>query len=201
MARSDKVAAVAELADAFRGSSAIVLTEYRGLSVKQLTDLRRALGVSASYAIVKNTLTKIAAKEAGVEGIEDHLVGPSAIAFVKGDPVDAAKGLRDFARANPVLVIKGGVLEGKLITADEIKKLADLESREVLLAKMAGVMKAPLMNAVSLLNAPLAQTARLVEALRQQAEARTSAEASDSKAEARTSAEASEKVETDQNEG
>ncbi|MGH9251657.1 MAG: 50S ribosomal protein L10, partial [Acidimicrobiales bacterium] len=118
------------------------------------------------------------------------------------------------ARANPVLVIKGGVLEGKLITADEIKKLADLESREVLLAKMAGVMKAPLMNAVSLLNAPLAQTARLVEALRQQAEARTSAEASDSKAEARTSAEASdskaeartsaeasEKVETDQNEG
>jgi large subunit ribosomal protein L10 len=191
MARSDKAAAVAELAEEFRGSSAVVLTEYRGLTVRQLTDLRRSLGVSASYAVVKNTLTKIAAKEAGIEGIEDHLVGPSAIAFVKGDPVDAAKGLRDFARANPVLVIKGGVLEGKLLTADEIRKLADLESREVLLARMAGAMKASLANAASLFQAPLTQTARLVEALRQQVEARTSAEASDSEVEARTSAEAS----------
>jgi large subunit ribosomal protein L10 len=184
MARSDKAAAVAELAEEFRGSSAVVLTEYRGLTVRQLTDLRRSLGVSASYAVVKNTLTKIAAKEAGIEGIEDHLVGPSAIAFVKGDPVDAAKGLRDFARANPVLVIKGGVLEGKLLTADEIRKLADLESREVLLARMAGAMKASLANAASLFQAPLTQTARLVEALRQQVEARTSAEALDSQAEA-----------------
>jgi large subunit ribosomal protein L10 len=215
MARSDKAAAVAELAEEFRGSSAVVLTEYRGLTVRQLTDLRRSLGVSASYAVVKNTLTKIAAKEAGIEGIEDHLVGPSAIAFVKGDPVDAAKGLRDFARANPVLVIKGGVLEGKLLTADEIRKLADLESREVLLARMAGAMKASLANAASLFQAPLTQTARLVEALRQQVEARTSAEASDSEVEARTSAEASDseveartsaealdsQAETDQNEG
>jgi large subunit ribosomal protein L10 len=215
MARSDKAAAVAELAEEFRGSSAVVLTEYRGLTVRQLTDLRRSLGVSASYAVVKNTLTKIAAKEAGIEGIEDHLVGPSAIAFVKGDPVDAAKGLRDFARANPVLVIKGGVLEGKLLTADEIRKLADLESREVLLARMAGAMKASLANAASLFQAPLTQTARLVEALRQQVEARTSAEASDSEVEARTSAEASDseveartsaealdsQAEADQNEG
>ena len=191
MARSDKAAAVAELAEEFRGSSAVVLTEYRGLTVRQLTDLRRSLGVSASYAVVKNTLTKIAAKEAGIEGIEDQLVGPSAIAFVKGDPVDAAKGLRDFARANPVLVIKGGVLEGKLLTADEIRKLADLESREVLLARMAGAMKASLANAASLFQAPLTQTARLVEALRQQVEARTSAEIPDSEVEARTSAEAS----------
>jgi large subunit ribosomal protein L10 len=189
MARSDKAAAVAELAEEFRGSSAVVLTEYRGLTVRQLTDLRRSLGVSASYAVVKNTLTKIAAKEAGIEGIEDQLVGPSAIAFVKGDPVDAAKGLRDFARANPVLVIKGGVLEGKLLTADEIRKLADLESREVLLARMAGAMKASLANAASLFQAPLTQTARLVEALRQQVEARTSAEVPDSEVEARTSAE------------
>ncbi|MGH8825359.1 MAG: 50S ribosomal protein L10 [Jiangellaceae bacterium] len=215
MARSDKAAAVAELADEFRGSSAIVLTEYRGLTVKQLTDLRRSLGVSASYAVVKNTLTKIAAEQAGIEGIEDHLVGPSAIAFVKGDPVDAAKGLRDFARAHPVLVIKGGVLDGKLLTADEIRKLADLESREVLLARMAGAMKASLANAASLFQAPLTQTARLVEALRQQVEARTSAEASDSTAEAGTSAEASDStaeagtaaeasdhnIEADQNEG
>jgi len=202
MARSDKAAAVAELAEEFRGASAVVLTEYRGLTVRQLTDLRRSLGVSASYAVVKNTLTKIAAKEAGIEGIEDQLVGPSAIAFVKGDPVDAAKGLRDFARANPVLVIKGGVLEGKLLTADEIRKLADLESREVLLARMAGAMKASLANAASLFQAPLTQTARLVEALRQQVEARTSAEASDSEVEARTSAEASDsQAEIDQNEG
>jgi large subunit ribosomal protein L10 len=189
MARSDKAAAVAELAEEFRGSSAVVLTEYRGLTVRQLTDLRRSLGDSASYAVVKNTLTKIAAREAGIEGIEDHLVGPSAIAFVKGDPVDAAKGLRDFARANPVLVIKGGVLDGKPLTADEIRKLADLESREVLLARMAGAMTASLANAASLFQAPLTQTARLVEALRQQVEARTSAEAPDSR------------DQTDQNEG
>jgi large subunit ribosomal protein L10 len=171
MARPDKAAAVAELAEEFRGSAAIVLTEYRGLTVKQLTELRRSLGGNASYAIVKNTLTKIAAQEAGVEGIDDHLVGPSAIAFVKGDPVDAAKGLRDFARANPVLVIKGGVLDGKPLSADEIRKLADLESREVLLAKLAGAMKASLSGAASLFAAPLSQTARLIEALRQKVEA------------------------------
>jgi large subunit ribosomal protein L10 len=171
MARSDKTAAVAELAEEFRGSAAVVLTEYRGLTVKQLTELRRSLGGNASYAVVKNTLTKIAAQEAGVEGIDDHLVGPSAIAFVKGDPVDAAKGLRDFARANPVLVIKGGVLDGKPLSADEIKKLADLESREVLLAKLAGAMKASLSGAASLFAAPLSQTARLIEALRQKVEA------------------------------
>ena len=171
MARSDKAAAVAELAEEFRGSAAVVLTEYRGLTVKQLTELRRSLGGNASYAVVKNTLTKIAAQEAGVEGIDDHLVGPSAIAFVKGDPVDAAKGLRDFARANPVLVIKGGVLDGKPLSADEIRKLADLESREVLLAKLAGAMKASLSGAASLFAAPLSQTARLIEALRQKVEA------------------------------
>jgi large subunit ribosomal protein L10 len=171
MARSDKTAAVAELADELRGSTAVVLTDYRGLSVKQLTELRRALGSNASYAVVKNTLTKIAAKEAGIDGIDEHLVGPSAIAFVTGDPVDAAKGLRDFSRANPVLVIKAGVLDGKLLSADEIRQLADLESRDVLLAKLAGAMKASLGNAVSLFNAPLSKTARLVEALRQKNEA------------------------------
>lgn len=171
MARPDKAAAVAELAEEFRSSSAVVLTEYRGLTVKQLTELRRSLGGSASYAVVKNTLTKIAAKEAGIVGLEEHLTGPSAIAFVKGDPVEAAKGLRDFAKANPVLVVKAGLLEGKPLSADEIKKLADLESREVLLAKLAGAMKGSLQNAVSLFAAPLVQTARLVEALRQKAEA------------------------------
>lgn len=171
MARPDKAAAVAELAEEFRSSSAVVLTEYRGLTVKQLTDLRRSLGGSASYAVVKNTLTKIAAKEAGIDGLDEHLSGPSAIAFVKGDPVEAAKGLRDFAKANPVLVVKAGLLDGAPLTAEDIQKLADLESREVLLAKLAGAMKASLQNAVSLFAAPLAQTARLVEALRVKAEA------------------------------
>jgi large subunit ribosomal protein L10 len=170
MARPDKAAAVAELTEEFRSSSAAVLTEYRGLTVAQLKELRRSLGADTSYAVVKNTLTKIAAKEAGVGAFDDLLQGPSAIAFVKGDPVEAAKGLRDFSRAHPMLVIKGGVLDGKSLSPDELRKLADLESREVLLAKMAGAMQASLQNAVSLFAAPLAQTARVIEALRQKAE-------------------------------
>ena len=170
MARPDKTAAVAELTEAFNTAAAAVLTEYRGLTVKQLKELRRSLGGNANYAVVKNTLTKIAAKDAGIEGLDDLLAGPSAIAFIVGDPVETAKGLRDFAKANPLLVIKGGVLDGKSLTTDEIKKLADLESREVLLAKLAGAMKASLSNAVSLFNAPLAQTARLLGALQQKAE-------------------------------
>lgn len=166
MARPDKAAAVSELAESFRSSSAVVLTEYRGLTVKQLTALRRSLGETASYSVVKNTLTKIAAKDAGVEGINEYLVGPSAIAFVKGDPVEAAKSLRDFAKENPVLVVKGGLFEGQPMSAEDMKRLADLESREVLLAKLAGAMKASMSNAASLFSAPLSQTARLVEALR-----------------------------------
>ena len=169
MARPDKAAAVAELANGFRSSTAVLLTEYRGLTVAQLKELRTTLGQHVHYAVVKNTLTKIAAREASVEGLDDLLSGPSAIAFVSGDPVDAAKGLRDFSKANPLLVIKGGVMDGKSLTPDEIRKLADLESREVLLAKLAGAMKASLSGAVSLFAAPLAQTARLVEALRAKA--------------------------------
>jgi large subunit ribosomal protein L10 len=170
MSRPDNAAAVAELTEEFRSSTAAVLTEYRGLTVAQLKELRRSLGADTSYAVVKNTLTKIAAREAGVAAFDDLLQGPSAIAFVKGDPVEAAKGLRDFSRAHPMLVIKGGVLDGKSLSPDELKKLADLESREVLLAKMAGAMQASLQNAVSLFAAPLAQTARVIEALRQKAE-------------------------------
>jgi large subunit ribosomal protein L10 len=170
LARPDKAAAVAELTEDFRSSNAAVLTEYRGLTVAQLKELRRSLGAETSYAVVKNTLTKIAARDAGVTAFDGLLQGPSAIAFVKGDPVEAAKGLRDFAKAHPLLVIKGGVLDGKPLSADELKKLADLESREVLLAKMAGAMQASLTNAVSLFAAPLAQTARVIEALRAKAE-------------------------------
>ena len=170
MARPDKAAGVEEIVDSFQDSAGAVLTEYRGLTVKQLQELRRALGENATYAVVKNTLTKIAAEQAGVEGFDDLLTGPTAIAFINGDVVEAAKGLRDFAKANPSLVIKGGYLEGKTLDAKEIAKLADLESREVLLAKLAGGMLASLSQAVYLLNAPLAQAARLAGALQAKAE-------------------------------
>jgi large subunit ribosomal protein L10 len=170
MARPDKAAAVAEIVETFQESAGAVLTDYRGLTVKQLQELRRALGENANYAVVKNTLTQIAAREAGVEGFDDLLTGPTAIAFIKGDVVEAAKGLRDFAKANPELIIKGGLYEGKSLDAGEIAKLADLESREVLLGKLAGAMLASLSQAVYLLNAPLAQTARLAGALQAKAE-------------------------------
>lgn len=166
-----KVAAVAEIAESFRTSAAALLTEYRGLTVSEITELRRALGSGTSYAVVKNTLTKIAAADAGVEGIDQLLAGPTAIAFVEGDPVEAAKGLRDFARAHPLLVIKGGLLDGRPLSAAEISRLADLESREVLLAKLAGAMSGSLSQAVGLFAAPLAQVARLAAALQAQKEA------------------------------
>ncbi len=165
MARPDKAASVAELKQRFSNSAGAVLTNYRGLTVAQLKNLRRALGEDATYAVTKNTLTMIAAREAGVEGIDDLLVGPTAIAFIDGDPVNVARGLRDFARANPLLEIKGGVLDGKPVTPAEIGKLADLESHEVLLAKLAGAMQGTLQNAVSLFAAPLSQVARLMAAL------------------------------------
>jgi large subunit ribosomal protein L10 len=170
MARPDKAAAVAELVESFQDSAGAVLTEYRGLTVKQLQDLRRALGENANYAVVKNTLTKIAATEAGVAGFDDLLTGPTAIAFINGDVVEAAKGLRDFAKANPALVIKGGILDGDPVDANEIAKIADLESREVLLAKLAGGMLATLNQAVYMFQAPLSQAARLAGALQAKAE-------------------------------
>jgi len=170
MARADKQAAVAEIADEFSAAAGAVLTEYRGLTVKELKDLRRSLGANANYAVVKNTLAKIAAKQAGIDSFDDLLTGPTAIAFIKGDVVEAAKGLRDFAKANPNLVIKGGVFEGKPLDAKEVAKLADLESREVLMGKLAGAMLASLSQAVYLLNAPLAQAARLAGALQAKAE-------------------------------
>jgi large subunit ribosomal protein L10 len=170
MARPDKAAAVAELAEEFRSSAGAVLTEFRGLTVSQLQELRRALGEHATYTVVKNTLTKIAAKDAGVESFEDLLVGPSAIAFIRGDVVAATKGLRDFARMNPPLVIKGGVLDGKPLTLDEIARLADLESREALLANLAGALLASLQNAAYLFSAPLTKTAQLAAALAAKAE-------------------------------
>ena len=171
MAKADRTAAIAEIADQFRESGAAVLTEYRGLTVAQLSQLRNSIREHATYAVVKNTLTEKAAQEAGITAFDGQLQGPTAIAFVTGDPVEAAKGLRDFAKANPLLVIKAGLLDGKPLTAEEITKLADLESREVLLAKLAGAMKGSLSKAVYLFAAPLAQTARVVDALRAKVEA------------------------------
>jgi len=191
MARPDKAAAVAELAEKFRVSNAAVLTEYRGLTVAQLKQLRRLLAAHASYAVVKNTLTAIAAKQAGVEGLDAQLAGPkntltaiaakqagvegldaqlagpSAIAFVTGDPVAVAKGLRDFAKANPHLVIKGGVFEGHPMTAADIVKLADIEPRDVLLAKLAGALKASLFQAAYVFQAPTVKAVRTIDALRE----------------------------------
>ncbi len=166
MARPDKTTAVAELAEDFRTANATVLTEYRGLSVTSMKELRRALGSTTKYSVVKNTLTKIAAKDAGVEIADDLLTGPSAVAFIKGDPIDAAKSLRDFAKENPFLVIKGGFYEGKAVTPAEIMQLANLESREVLLAKLAGAMKGS-----------LAKAARIFDALRIKLEAEQGAPA------------------------
>ncbi|MFC4018289.1 50S ribosomal protein L10 [Micromonospora sp. GCM10011542] len=174
--RADKATAVAELTESFRNAGAAVLTEYRGLTVSQLTQLRRSLGKETTYTVAKNTLAKRAASDAGISGLDELFTGPTALTFVSGDVVEAAKGLRDFAKANPKLVIKGGVFEGKAISAAEVTKLADLESREVLLAKLAGAMKGNLSKAAALFQAPLSKTARLAAALQDKRE-KESAEA------------------------
>jgi large subunit ribosomal protein L10 len=167
---ANKEASVAELTDKFRNSNAVLLTEYRGLTVAQLKTLRKSLSADATYAVVKNTLTKISANAAGINSFDDELTGPSAIAFVHGDTVAVAKTLRDFAKANPLLVVKSGYLDGNALTAEDVAKLADLDSREVLLAKMAGAIKASLFGAAYLFNAPLSKAVRTVEALREKQE-------------------------------
>lgn len=168
MASAEKSAVIAEMTENFRKSTATVMTEYRGLTVTQLKELRRALGPTTTYSVVKNTLSRLAAKAAGVEGLDEMLKGPSAIAFIEGDAVESAKGLKNFAKENPALVIKGAYMDGKVLSPKEILRLADLESREVLLAKLAGAMNASLSQAVYLLAAPLAKTARALGALQSQ---------------------------------
>jgi len=175
MAKATKVAAVTELAEHFRNSNAAVLTEYRGLTVAQLKDLRRTLGPTVTFAVVKNTLTKIAAKDAGVIGLDDLLAGPSAIAFVRGDAVEAAKTIKGFVKENAALVIKGGLMDGNVLSAADVQKIADLESREVLLSKLAGAMKAKQSQAAALFAAPLAKTARALGALQTKLESAPSA--------------------------
>lgn len=168
MVKAQSVATVAEIADQFRTSSAAVITEYRGLTMKQLTALRRALGNDTDYTVAKNTLVKRAAADAGVEGLDDLLTGPTAIAFVKGEPSEAAKAIREFAKGNPLLVVKGGYLDGKPLQPAEVNKIADLESREVLLAKFAGAMKGNLSKAAYAFAALPSQMARLAAALQEQ---------------------------------
>jgi large subunit ribosomal protein L10 len=170
-----KNAAIDEISRRFQDSSAAVLTEYRGLTVAQLTQLRRSLGEGSSYNVVKNTLTKRAADSVGFSDLAPLLSGPTAIAFIEGDPVEAAKAIRDFARANPMLVVKGGVVEGRTVDAREVTRLADVESREVLLARLAGAMKGNLTKAAGLFQAPLSQVARLVAALEEKKAADTPA--------------------------
>jgi large subunit ribosomal protein L10 len=165
VAKPDKVAAVTEIAERFRSSSAAVITEYRGLSMSQLTELRRALGEDANYRVAKNTLVKRAAEDAGIEGLEDLFVGPTAITFVKGEPVEAAKTLKNFARTNKALAIKGGYMDGRPISVEEVERIADLETREVMLSKLASAMKGNLNKAARMFNEPASQVARLAQAL------------------------------------
>jgi large subunit ribosomal protein L10 len=175
MAKAEKATAVADIAEQFKEATATVVTEYRGLTVAHLAELRRSLGESATYTVAKNTLVKRAASEAGVAGLDELFAGPTAIAFVKGEPVDAAKAIKNFAKDHKALVIKGGYMEGRALSVDEVNRIADLESREVLLAKMAGAMKGNLAKAAGLFNAPASQVARLAAALQEKKAAEESA--------------------------
>ena len=167
MAKSDKVDAVSEISEKFNNSTAAVVTEYRGLSMAQLSELRRALGSNVSYRVAKNTLVKRAAEQSGVEGLDDLFVGPTAIAFVKGEPVDAAKAIKEFAKGNQNLVIKGGYMDGRALSVSEVDSIADLDSREVTLGKLAGAMKAKMNEAAALFVAPASQVARMAAALQE----------------------------------
>jgi large subunit ribosomal protein L10 len=167
MAKADKATAVADIAERFKESTATVVTEYRGLTVANLAELRRSLGGSATYTVAKNTLVKRAASEAGVTGLDELFAGPTAIAFIKGEPVDAAKAIKTFAKDHKALIIKGGYMDGQPLSVAQVERIADLESREVLLAKLAGAMKGNLAKAAGLFNAPASQAARLFAALQE----------------------------------
>lgn len=196
MARADKATAVAEIAEQFKASTATVITEYRGLTVANLAELRRSLAGSASYTVAKNTLVKLAASEAGVEGLDELFTGPTAIAFIDGEPVDAAKAIKKFAKDHKALVIKGGYMDGNALSVAEVERIADLESREVLLAKMAGAMKANLSKAAGLFAAPASQMARLAAALQDKKPADGAAAAPVAEAPAETTEAAADAAET-----
>jgi large subunit ribosomal protein L10 len=168
---ASNVAEVEAIKGRFDAAVAAVLTEYRGLTVSELGDLRKALrGSSTEYKVLKNTLASIAVRAQGHDDLVQYLEGPTAVAFVKGDPVQAAKDLTDFARSHPALIVKGGLVEGRVLPADEVRRLATLESRDVLLAMVAGLLQAQLQQAVNLFAAPLRQVATMTAALRDKRE-------------------------------
>jgi large subunit ribosomal protein L10 len=177
MARADKATAVADITEQFNAATATLITEYRGLTVANLAELRRSLAGTATYSVAKNTLIKRAASDAGVEGLDELFAGPTAIAFVTGEPVDAAKAIKTFAKEHKALVIKGGYMDGNALSVAEVERIADLESREVLLAKLAGAMKGNLAKAAGLFNAPASQFARLAAALQEKKAAEAPASA------------------------
>lgn len=165
MAKPEKVAAVASLKKKFEEADATIITEYRGLTMTQMTELRKSLGTDSDYTVAKNTLIKRAAEGAGIKELDDLFNGPTAIAFVKGEIVPAAKALKTFSKDNDKFVFKGGYMDGEFLPVDTINQLADLESREVLLAKLAGAMKANLSKAAVMFAAPASKMARLSAAL------------------------------------
>lgn len=165
MANAKNTAELAELKAKFEEASSIVLTEYRGLTVAQISELRNALGFDVQYSVAKNTLIKIAAQEQGIEGLDEHLTGPTAVAFIKGEAVDAAKAIKKFAEDNKNLVIKGGYMDGAAMDAAQFQALADMDNRETTLAKLAGAFNGVLANVAGLLDAPTSSVARLAAAL------------------------------------
>ena len=170
MANPKNTASLEELKARFEQAQSTLLTEYRGLSVAETTELRRALGSDVTYSVAKNTMIKLAAREAGIELDESLLTGPTAIAFVSGEAVDAAKAMKDFSKDHKNFVIKGGYMDGATIDAAQVEAIAELDNRETTLAKLAGAMQGSLAKAAGLFNAPASQVARLAAALQEKKE-------------------------------
>jgi len=167
MARPEKEAAVAEIQKKLSSSQSVILTDYRGLNVQEVTELRKKLReVGVEFKVVKNTLTKLAAKNAAIEGLDDLMEGPIALAFGYDDPVAPAKVLAEFAKDHQSLELKGGLLEGKVIDLNMVNSLAKLPSKEALLAQIVGLLQAPIRNLVNVLSAPLRNTVYVLEAVR-----------------------------------
>lgn len=171
MANAKNVAQLEDLKKRFAAADSVMLTEYRGLTVAQVTELRTKLGFDVEYSVAKNTLLKLAAKETGIEGLDEYLTGPTAIAFVKGEAVDAAKVMKEFGKANNAFVIKGGYMDGNALSAEQVQAIADLDNRETTLAKLAGAMKGSLAKAAAVFNAPASKMVRLAAALEEKKQA------------------------------
>ena len=171
MANPKNTADLAALKEKLPDANSVVLTEYRGLTVAQLQELRNELGFDVDYSVAKNTLFKIAAAEAGIEGLDEQLTGPTAIAFIKGEAVDAAKVIKKFADDNDAFVVKGGYMDGGALTAEQVEAIAKLDNRETTLAKLAGAMKGSMAKAAAVFNAPATKMVRTAVALQDKKEA------------------------------